>query len=152
MFIQEVTSSNAPKAIGPYSPGIQIGDFIYFSGQIPLKANGEFVDGDIKAQTTQVLENIKALLNELGLETRHIVKTTVFMTDLAEFNDMNEVYSQYFSNPYPARSCIQVAGLPKNAKVEIECLIIDTAKYEEVGSCDSGDCGGCSGDCGCSGF
>ena len=149
MFNQAIHSKNAPKAIGPYSPAIKLGDFVYLSGQIPLDANtGELVAGGIQEQTHQVFRNIVALLSEMELETRHIVKTTVFMTDLAEFNEMNEVYGTYFDEPYPARSTIQVVALPKGAKVEIECLVIDTLNYEnQMGtgcSCeDDGDCEGC---------
>jgi len=147
---QAITSSNAPQAVGPYSPGIQLGDFVYLSGQIPLDPNtGDLVAGGIKEQTKQVLKNIEAVLSELGLETRHIVKTTVFMTDLSEFSIMNEEYASFFEEPYPARSAVQVAALPKNAKVEIECLVINTLAYEtsQCGCCSQQDCGeeGCGG-------
>ena len=127
MLIQEITSANAPKAIGPYTPAVKLGDFVYMSGQIPVDpASGEIVAGGIQEQTHQVLKNIEALLAEMNLEMRHIVKTTVFMTDLGEFNAMNEIYATYFDRPYPARSTVQVGALPKGAKVEIECLVIDT--------------------------
>ena len=145
MFTTKITSNNAPSAIGPYSPGIQLSDFIYLSGQLPIDAKTmEIVSLDIKDQTKKVLENICALLSEKGLSTRHIVKTTVFMTDLKEFDEMNKVYGEFFEDPYPARSCVQVAALPKNAKIEIECLVIDTLKYEEY----SEDCSCCGGNCG----
>lgn len=153
MFTIKITSDNAPKAIGPYSPALQIGDFMYFSGQLPVdpKTN-ELVEDNIKVQTRQSLGNLKALLNEVGLDTRHIVKTTVFMTDLSEFNDMNEVYALFFDEPYPARSCVQVAALPKGAKIEIEALVIDTLKYEkQSGSCSSCEGGCCEGDEDCEG-
>lgn len=144
MFIQPVNSPNAPKAIGPYSPAVKLGDFVYLSGQVPLDPfTGELVEGGIKEQTEQVMKNIEAVLSEMNLETRHIVKTTIFMTDLAEFAEMNEVYAKYLSQPYPARSTVQVVALPKGAKVEIECLVIDTLAYEM----QTGGCGGCSGDC-----
>ena len=123
MFTIKITSDNAPKAIGPYSPALQIGDFMYFSGQLPVDSKtNELVEDNIKVQTRQSLGNLKALLNEVGLDTRHIVKTTVFMTDLSEFNDMNEVYALFFDEPYPARSCVQVAALPKGAKIETVTL------------------------------
>ncbi len=153
MFTIKITSDNAPKAIGPYSPALQIGDFMYFSGQLPVdpKTN-ELVEDNIKVQTRQSLGNLKALLNEVGLDTRHIVKTTVFMTDLSEFNDMNEVYALFFDEPYPARSCVQVAALPKGAKIEIEALVIDTLKYEkQSGGCSSCEGGCCEGDEDCEG-
>jgi len=146
MFSKAIHSKNAPKAIGPYSPAIKLGDFIYLSGQIPLDpTTAEVVAGGIREQTHQVFKNIEALLSEMDLETRHIVKTTVFMTDLAEFNEMNEVYGTYFNEPYPARSTIQVVALPKGVKVEIECLVIDTLNYEkQMGN----DCA-CHQECGC---
>ena len=149
MFTKAITSDKAPKAIGPYSPGIKLGDFVYLSGQIPADpATGEIVPGGIKQQTHQVFQNILALLEEMGLETRHIVKTTVFITDMSMFADMNEVYATYFDaeHPYPARSCVQVGALPKGALVEIECLVIDTLNYEkprEKSCCSGGDCNGC---------
>lgn len=150
MLQQEITSVNAPKAIGPYSPGVKLGDFIYLSGQLPIDAStGKMVDGGIKEQTQQVILNIEALLAAQGLELHHVVKTTVFMADLQEFAEMNEVYGSYFTNTYPARSCVQVAALPLNAKVEIECLVIDTLAYEaqmaQQSGCGSSD--GCSGNC-----
>ena len=140
---QAITSKNAPKAIGPYSPVVKVGDFVYMSGQIAIDPKtGELIAKDISAQTEQVLKNIEALLLEMSLETRHIVKTTVFLSDISDFIAMNEVYGKHFSEPYPARSTVQVAALPKNAKVEIECLIIDTLAYEmsECGGCQHSDC------------
>lgn len=155
MFTIKISSEEAPKAIGPYSPAIQIGDFIYFSGQLPVNPKtNEIVSNDIEAQTRQSLANLKALLNEVGLDTRHIVKTTVFMSDLSEFDKMNNTYALFFNEPYPARSTVQVAALPKGAKIEIEALVIDTLKYEKPvnGGCSS--CSGeyCDGDEDCEGF
>ena len=142
MFLESITSKNAPAAIGPYSPGVKLGDFVYLSGQIALDPNtGELVSADPGEQTRQVMENIKALLAEKGLATHHIVKTTVYLADLQDFAVFNEIYGSYFTEPYPARSTIQVAGLPKNAKVEIECLVLDTLAYEQ----DS--CEGCQSTC-----
>ena len=146
MFSKAIKSDKAPAAIGPYSPAIQLGDFVYLSGQIPVDpATNEIVSGGIKQQTHQVFQNILAILEEMGLETRHIMKTTVFITDMAMFADMNEVYATYFDEPYPARSCVQVGALPKGALVEIECLVIDTLKYEKPKeeSCCNGDCNNC---------
>ncbi len=159
MFSQAISSSNAPQAIGPYSAGIKLGDFVYLSGQLPMDPiSGEIVNGEIQEQTAQVLKNIEALLKEMNLEMRHIVKTTVFMSDLSEFNAMNEVYASFFTQPYPARSTVQVAALPKGAKIEIECLVIDTLVYERQmqGGCQGcgsghGECceGDCQDSCGC---
>ena len=142
MFLQAIKSKKAPAAIGPYSPGVKLGDFVYLSGQIPLDpATNAMVEGGIKEQTTRVLENITALLAEINLGLHHIVKTTVFLSDLADFTEMNEIYATYFTEPYPARSTVQVAALPKNAKVEIECLVLDTLAYEQE------NCAGCQGGC-----
>ena len=148
MFTKAFTPTNGPKAIGPYSPAVKLGDFVYLSGQLPIDPlTNELVDNDIVKQTTQVLENIKSLLAEMGLEMRHILKTTVFLSDLANFQAMNEVYGSYFCDPYPARSAVQVAALPKQALIEIECLVIDTLAYEQA-ACSSGCCDGdCEGGC-----
>ncbi len=147
MFIKSISSKNAPAAIGPYSPAVKLGDFVYMSGQIPVDpATGELVGDGIKEQTNQVFKNISAVLREMNLETRHIVKTTVFLTDMNDFAAMNEVYASYFAEPFPARSTIQVAGLPKNSKVEIECLVIDTLAYEQQSGCSSCE-EGCSDEC-----
>lgn len=154
MFAQAITSPNAPKAIGPYSPGIKLGDFVYLSGQIPVDAStNEVVAGGIQEQTHQVMRNIEALLSEMDLEMRHIVKTTIYMTDLSQFNEMNDIYGAYFTQPFPARSTVQVAALPKGVKIEIECLVIDTLVYEKQAehSCSGGCCSGeesCDGTCG----
>lgn len=146
MFTKAYASDNAPKAIGPYSPAIKLGDFVYLSGMIPVDpTTNEVVADDIVVQTTQVMKNIQNLLAEMNLELRHIVKTTVFMTDLSEFTQMNEVYGQFLAEPYPARSCVEVKALPKNVKVEIECLVIDTLAYEAQSQQGCG--GGCGGGC-----
>lgn len=145
MYLQAIKSTKIAPAIGPYSPGVKLGDFVYLSGQLGIDPyTGELVDGDIKAQTKQVMENILTILKEIDLAAHHIVKTTVFMADLAEFTQMNEVYASYFNEPYPARSTVQVAALPKNAKIEIECLVLDTLAYEQ-GGCDKcqEDCSTC---------
>ncbi len=151
MFTKSITSPNAPKAIGPYSPAVKLGDFVYMSGQIAIDpATSELINGEIQEQTYQVLKNIEALLTEMNLDMRHIVKTTVYMSDLSDFNAMNEIYATYFVQPYPARTTVQVCALPKGAKIEIECLVIDTLAYEQQLAAQEGGCGGCSDDaCGC---
>lgn len=159
MFTKAYSSTKAPKAIGPYSPAVKLGDFVYLSGMIPVDPEtNEVVENDITVQTKQVMMNLENLLAEMNLELRHIVKTTVYMTDLSEFSAMNEVYGSFLKEPYPARSCVEVKALPKNVKVEIEALVIDTLVYEQQmqnqGGCQ-GECGGCSDgcsddDCGCS--
>lgn len=124
-----VLTSSSGKAIGPYSLGIGAGDYVFLSGQIPLDgATGKLVDGGIEAQTQQVFDNIKALLANAGVTMEHVVKATVFMIDLKEFAAMNGVYEKNVAAPYPARSTIQVAGLPMGAKVEIEMIAWRGAK------------------------
>jgi len=120
---QVISTSQAPAAIGPYSQAIRVGNLIYTSGQIPINpATGNFVDGSIKEQTRQSLTNIKAILEEAGLTMAHVVKTTVFMADMNDFADMNAVYAEFFTEPYPARSAVAVKTLPKGALVEIEVV------------------------------
>ena len=118
-----ISTTKAPSAIGPYSQAIQVGNLVYTSGQIPIDpATGVFVEGDIKEQTRQSLLNVKAVLEEAGLTMGDVVKTTVFMADMNDFVDMNAVYAEFFSEPYPARSAVAVKTLPKGALVEIECI------------------------------
>jgi len=118
-----ISSPDAPPAIGPYSQGINTGSFVFLSGQIPLvRDTGKFVDGIIKEQTEQVIANIKALLATQGLNLGDVVKSTVFLADMNEFTAMNEVYTRHFSEPYPARSTVQVARLPRDARIEIEVV------------------------------
>jgi len=118
-----ISTPKAPAAIGPYSQAIQVGNLIYTSGQIPIDpATGQLVEGGIKEQTRQSLNNIQAILQEAGLTMASVVKTTVFMTDMADFADMNSVYAEFFTEPYPARSAVAVKTLPKNALVEIEVV------------------------------
>ncbi len=119
-----IYTSNAPEPIGPYSQGVQTqGTMYFFSGQIPLKG-GEVVAGGIVEQTTQVLENIKALLDEAGCTFADVVKTTVFLKDMNNFTAMNEVYAQYLGESKPARSTVEVARLPKDVMVEIEVIAV----------------------------
>jgi 2-iminobutanoate/2-iminopropanoate deaminase len=118
-----IKPASAPAAVGPYNHAVRIGDLLFTAGQIPLDpATGQIVTGDIKAQTERVLENIKIILQSQNLTFAHVVKTTVFMTNLAEFAAMNEVYARYFTADFPARSTVQVAALPKGAAVEIEVI------------------------------
>jgi len=151
MFTKSFSSPNVYKAIGPYSPAVKLGDFVYVSGQLPLDIEGKLVEGDIQEQAYQVLKNMEAVLAEMNLEMRHIVKTTVFLTDLSDFNALNEIYATYFSDPYPARSTIQVAALPKGAKIEIEAIVIDTLVYEQQMAHQHGESCGCGDECGCDG-
>ena len=112
-----------PAAIGPYSQAIQIGDLLFVSGQVPIDpSTGAIVEGDVKAQAQQSLNNLKAILNAAGTNMGAVVKTTVFLADMNDFAAMNEVYAQFFQEPFPARSAVQAARLPKDAKVEIEAI------------------------------
>ena len=118
-----ISTAEAPTAVGPYSQAIAAGGLVFCSGQIPLvPSSGVLIEGDISSQTKRVLENLTAVLRAHGLTMEHVVKTTVFMTDLANFGEMNTVYAQCFPNDPPARSTIQVAALPKGANVEIEAI------------------------------
>ncbi len=118
-----VSSPDAPPAIGPYSQGIHAGSFVFLSGQIPLvRDTGKFVEGGIREQTGQVIANIQALLKSQNLALSDVVKATVFLADMEEFSAMNEVYSQHFTGTPPARSTVQVARLPRDARVEIEVI------------------------------
>ncbi len=120
-----VSSPDAPSAIGPYSQGIRTGSFVFLSGQIPLVGDtGKFPEGLIKEQTEQVIANIKALLGSQKLSLGDVVKATVFLADMGEFAAMNEVYSKHFNGTPPARSTVQVARLPKDARVEIEVIAL----------------------------
>ncbi len=118
-----ISSPNAPKAIGPYSPAVRAGQMVFLSGQVPMDpASGNLVEGDIAAQTRRVFENLGALLTAAGLTFANVVRTTVFLADMNDFAAMNQVYATYFTEPYPARSTVQVARLPKDARVEIDLI------------------------------
>ena len=120
--MKAISTEKAPAAIGPYSQAIEANGFVYASGQLPIDpATGEFPEG-IKAQTRQSLTNAKAILEAAGLSMKNVVKTTVLLADIADFGAMNEVYSEFFSEPYPARSAFAVKSVPKGALVEIECI------------------------------
>lgn len=116
-------SEKAPAALGPYSQAIVAGDFVFASGQVPIDpATGVFAEGGIKEQTRQSLTNVSNVLAEAGIDLSHVVKTTVFLSDMDNFAAMNEVYAQFFSEPFPARSAVAVKTLPKGALVEIEVV------------------------------
>ena len=120
---QVIHTDSAPAAIGPYSQAIQIGDLLFVSGQVPIDpSTGAIVEGDVKAQAQQSLNNLKAILNAAGTNMGAVVKTTVFLADMNDFAAMNEVYAQFFQEPFPARSAVQAARLPKYAKVEVEAI------------------------------
>ena len=120
---QAISSPDAPKAIGPYSQAIRTGQLLFASGQIPTDpATGAIVDGDVAAQTRRVFDNLGAVLKAANLSFADVVKTTVFLADMNDFAAMNEVYGKYFAEPYPARATVQVARLPKDARVEIDLI------------------------------
>jgi 2-iminobutanoate/2-iminopropanoate deaminase len=118
-----IRPAQAAPAIGPYNHAVRIGDLLFCAGQIPVDpTTGNLVNGDIKVQTERVLENVKLILNQEKLAFTQVAKTTVFLTDLADFSGMNEVYQRYFTVDFPARSTVQVAGLPRGARVEIDVI------------------------------
>lgn len=123
VIMKTVSTQKAPAAIGPYSQAIKTGNLVFVSGQLPVDpSTGNFAGEDIKSLTRQSLENIKSILSAAGTDMAHVVKTTVFLADMSDFAAMNEVYSEYFTVPFPARSAVAVKTLPKNARVEIECI------------------------------
>lgn len=119
-----VSTNQAPAAIGPYSQGIIVNNLFYSSGQIPLTAEGTMIEGDVAAQTHQVFQNLQAVLEEAGASLETVVKATVFIKDMNDFGAINEVYGEYFHTHKPARSCVEVARLPKDAEVEIEVIAL----------------------------
>jgi 2-iminobutanoate/2-iminopropanoate deaminase len=120
-----ISTTNAPSAIGPYSQAIKVGNMVFVSGQIPIdSATGEFVSNDVKEQTVQVLKNLSAVLEAAGATLNDVVKTTVFIADMNDFGVMNEVYGQFFNDNKPARATVQAARLPRDAKVEIDCIAV----------------------------
>ncbi len=120
---KSIQTSEAPSAIGPYSQAIRIGDFLYTSGQIALNPNTmEMINSKIEEETERVLKNMEAILKADGLSLAHVIKTTVYLTDLGEFSKMNRVYEKFFEETKPARTCVQVAALPKGAKIEIDAI------------------------------
>jgi 2-iminobutanoate/2-iminopropanoate deaminase len=120
---QAISSPNAPKAIGPYSSALRAGDLLFVSGQVPFDPEtGAMVAGDIAAQTRRVLQSVGALLEAAGLSCAAVVRTTVFLADMDDFAAMNEVYRTFFTEPYPARSTVQAARLPRDARIEIDAI------------------------------
>jgi 2-iminobutanoate/2-iminopropanoate deaminase len=120
---QAFSSPRAPKPVGPYSAALRTGSLLFVSGQVPLDpATGGMVESDIGASTRRVLENIGALLEDAGLSFKHVVRTTVFLADMNDFQAMNEVYASFFTEPYPARSTVQAARLPRDARIEIDAV------------------------------
>jgi len=118
-----ITTDNAPAAIGPYSQAVQVGKFLFLSGQIPLHAKtGEVVGNTVSEQTKQIMENIKVVLSSQGLSFDHVVKTTVFITDLSSYGEFNAVYESYFAENPPARSTVEVSKLPKDVLIEVEAI------------------------------
>ncbi len=124
MKIQPIISPKAPAAIGPYSQGIFAGELVFVSGQVPLRADGVLVDGSVAEQTGQCLTNIREVLLAAGLTMDAVVKTTVYMTDLGRFAEMNEVYAQRFRAPFPARATVQVSAFPRGSAVEIDAVAV----------------------------
>jgi len=134
-----ISTSGAPAALGPYSQGVRVGSMVYCAGQIPLDPKtGEIVSGGIDVQTRRVMDNIAAVLTAEGLSFRQIVKTTIFLTDLGDFQKVNEIYGSYFDQQPPARSTVQVAALPKGARVEIEAIAMADSGGGEIASDTSG--------------
>ena len=120
-----VTAPTAAPAIGPYSPALRVGNLLFLSGQIPLDpATGQLVTGDIRAQTTRVLENIAELLKAAGASFSQVARTTIFLADIGDFAMVNEIYATYFSEPYPARATVQVARLPRDVRIEIDAIAV----------------------------
>ena len=123
--MKQIHTDNAPKALGPYSQAIEAGGMVFASGQVPIDpATDQFVEGGIKEQTRQSLTNARNILREAGTDLTHVVKTTVFLSDMDNFAAMNEIYAEFFQQPYPARSAVAVKTLPKGALVEIECIAV----------------------------
>lgn len=120
-----IATTNAPAAIGPYSQAVQVGNMLFASGQLGINpATGNFVEGEVKEQTTQAFKNIQAILAEAGFNINDVVKTTVFLADMADFTAMNEIYASQFEGAFPARSAVAVKNLPKNGLVEIEVIAV----------------------------
>ena len=117
-----IKTSNAPEAIGPYSQAVESNGFLFTSGQIPMQKDGNLVDGDVEAQTHQVFKNLKATLEAASLDLDDVIKVNIFISDMEEFSRINKVYGEYFNSHKPARSCVQVARLPLDVKLELEVV------------------------------
>lgn len=122
--MDKVQTDRAPQAIGPYSQGIRTGGFVFVSGQIPLTSEGEWVEGGVEAQTRQVLINLKEVLEAAGSNLDKVVKTTIYLTEMGDFQKVNEVYAEFFDGCRPARACVEVSRLPKDVSVEIEAIAV----------------------------
>lgn len=122
--MKQISTNNAPAAIGPYSQALRVGNMMFVSGQIPVDPATGLMADTIEAQAKQSLTNLKNILAAEGLTMQNVIKTTVFLADLADFAKVNEVYATFFTQPYPARSCVEVAAIPKGAGVEIECIAV----------------------------
>lgn len=147
MIFETVKSKRAPKAAGPYSPALQAGDFFCLSGQLPIDPEtGELVSDDIREQTRQCIRNLQAVLREKGLDLCHVMQVRVYLTDLNDLDAVNETYTDMFHEPYPARLCVGVASLLKEARIEMEAFALDTRALEIL--CASEGCEGCDGCCG----
>jgi len=123
--MQFIKTDKAPQAIGPYSQAVVAGDFIYTSGQVPLNSDGVLVEGDIKAQTKQVLTNLSEVLKKAKSSLKNVVKTTIFLSDMEDFKDVNEIYAEFFGEHKPARSTVAVKTLPLNVRIEIEAIALN---------------------------
>tara|TARA_A100000164_G_C21341005_1_gene510966 strand:+ start:67 stop:444 length:378 start_codon:yes stop_codon:yes gene_type:complete len=121
-MIQTIQSETSAAPVGPYSPALKVDNFLFISGQIPLKSNGELVENDFEAEVHQVLQNLGELLKAAGLDYNHLVKVGIFTTDLSKFDLINTIYSQYVKEPYPARAAVEVPKLPKGARIEMEAI------------------------------
>ena len=129
MLKHAVSSPDAPAAIGPYSPAVRAGQLLFVSGQVPIDpATGQMIEGDVAAQTRRVLDSVGALLLAAGRSFADVVRTTIFLADMNDFASVNAIYAQYFSEPYPARATVQVARLPKDARVEIDVIAYDESR------------------------
>ncbi|MGA8942987.1 MAG: RidA family protein [Thermoactinomyces sp.] len=121
-MLKRIQTNDAPQAIGPYSQAVEVGELVFTSGQIPMTPQGTLVTGGIEEQTHQVMKNVQAVLHAAGSDLNHVIKTTIFLKDLDLFSQVNEIYGRYFSEHQPARSCIEVSRLPKEALIEIEAI------------------------------
>ena len=122
MSIKTIESKKAPAPVGPYSPALQVDNLLFISGQIPLTPNGDLIQNDFESETRQVLTNISALLSDAGLDWSSVIKVGIFTTDLTQFDQINQVYSEFVTAPYPARAAVEVAALPKGARIEMEAI------------------------------
>ena len=122
--MKQIVTENAPKAIGPYSQGLVAGNLVFVSGQIPIDPKTGIMPESVEEQAKQVLKNLTGVLAEEGLTMKNVIKTVVFLADLADFQTVNAIYETFFTAPFPARSCVQVAAIPKGAKLEIECIAV----------------------------